>query len=881
MTNSNISETPLFAEVAIPAHVTQTYTYHVPKAFLPLAQRGCRVAVPFGRKMQIGYVVALHDTLEGELAPEALKDIEAWLDETPVISEEILELSQWVADYYYAPWGEVLKAALPTGLDTSLQTWVTATEAGRKLAVSRQQSAVSGQPEESHKSIPVETGMLFPESDDQNPKPNTQNPAKQLTKHKFLFWLVEIGGDSPLDAAPPEYSSNRAKAIARELEQNGLVKIQQRIGRQRVQPKRQTAVRWGSSQQSAVSSQQEEKNSAPSTQHPSLISHPSLQQQRVFEVMETVTEAIAFTELTTKADVSPSVIHTLEKKGVLEVFVREIRRDPLAYLKSLPDAESVTLNAGQAVAYEAILDAVAGGRFASFLLQGITGSGKTEVYLTAMQAVVERGQSALMLVPEIGLTPMFSRRLSQKFGALVAVLHSSLSPGERLDEWERIRDGQARVVIGTRSAIFAPLVDLGLIIIDEEHDGSYKQSESVPHYHARDTAIVRASRVGCPIVLGSATPAIESAQNAQAGKYVHLTLTERFGGRSLPDVTLVDMREVFKRHKRSQFISDELSTAIQETCSQREQVMILLNRRGFASFMLCRSCGLTSDCPNCDVTLTYHKADRRLSCHYCNHHTPVPENCPNCNGRYINYVGEGTEQLEERLRELFPHLKIARLDRDVTRRRGVFERVLGEFASGGIDILVGTQMIAKGHDFPNVTLVCVVSVDAGLAVPDFRSAERTFQLLAQVAGRAGRGDRPGRVLIQTYHPEHYALGAAREQDYERFFREEISYRRALYYPPFSVLANVVVRHTDLTQASGLADRFAQYLRGAAKAEPSTRILGPAPAPMSKLRGEYRFQILVKARKRQNIRDVFDLSFAKLTDAERRNVFVEIDPVDLM
>ncbi len=879
MTDSPLSHPPLFAEIAIPAYVTQTYTYRVPDAFIPLAQRGCRVAVPFGRKMQIGYVVALHDTLEGELAPASLKDIEAWLDETPVVAEEILELTHWVADYYYAPWGEVLKAALPTGLDTSLQTLVTATEAGRKLAVSSQPSAVSGQPPAASRQpslVEVDGGEHT-----QHPAPSTQHLPKALTKHKFLFWLVEAGGESPLDAAPSEYSANRAKAIARELEKDGLVTIQQRVGRQRIQPKRQTAVRWNSSQQSVVSSQQEEKNSALRTQHSALIQNPSPQQQRVFEVMETVTEAIAFTELTTKADVSPSVIHTLEKKGVLEVFVREIRRDPLAYLKLLPQAEAITLNAGQQAAYETILEAVSAKKFGSFLLQGVTGSGKTEVYLSVMQSVVERGQSALMLVPEIGLTPMFSRRLSQKFGSLVAVLHSSLSPGERLDEWERIRDGQARVVIGTRSAIFAPLVDLGLIIIDEEHDGSYKQTESMPHYHARDTAIVRASRAGCTIVLGSATPAIESAQNARAGKYVHLTLSERFGGRSLPDVTLVDMREVFKRHKRTQFVSDELVTAIQNTCDQREQAMILLNRRGFASFMLCRSCGLTSDCPNCDVTLTYHKADRRLSCHYCNHHTPVPELCPNCNGRYINYIGEGTEQLEERFKELFPQLRIARLDRDVTRRRGVFERVLGEFASGGIDVLVGTQMIAKGHDFPNVTLVGVVSVDAGLAVPDFRSAERTFQLLAQVAGRAGRGDRPGRVLIQTYHPEHYALGSAREQDYNRFFNEEIGYRRALYYPPFSVLANVVVRHTDLTQASALAERFAQLLRGAAKEEPSTRILGPAPAPMAKLRGEYRFQILVKARKRQNIRDAFDLSFARLTDGERRNVFVEIDPVDLM
>jgi primosomal protein N' (replication factor Y) (superfamily II helicase) len=829
-TSSPATRKELFAEVAIPAHVPQTYSYRIPPSFHAVAQRGCRVAVPLRRQLQIGYVVALHDAPASEASADAVRDVEEWLDETPIFSQEILDLTQWVADYYYAPWGETLKAALPTGLETAVQTWISLTDAGRETAA-RIQPALFG-------------------------------VRNSTAKQDVLLWLAESGGEAATEAAPPERSPARLRALMREMEREGLVAITQRTGRRRVPPKRQTAVRLVPVAEGET---------------PKLTDA----QRRALETLRHFGEPTAFTELTEAADVSPSVVHALEKKGLAEVFVREVRRDPLANLRAHGGDDDVTLNAEQAAAHAAIADAGERGDYACFLLQGVTGSGKTEVYLAAMQSVLERGFSALMLVPEIGLTPMLSRKLARRFGDLVAILHSSLSPGERLDEWERIRNGQARVVIGTRSAVFAPLGNLGLIIIDEEHDGSYKQSESLPHYHARDTAIVRASRLKCPIVLGSATPAIETAQNAAAQKYVTLELKERFGGRALAEVALIDMREVFKRHKKQRFLSDELQTALAETCARGEQAMVLLNRRGFSSFLLCRSCGFTAQCPNCDVTLTFHKAERRLTCHYCNHHAPVPETCANCGGGYIHYVGEGTEQLEEKLREAFPSLRIARLDRDTTRRRGVFDRVLSEFAAGGIDILVGTQMIAKGHDFPNVTLVGVVSVDAGLGMPDFRSAERTFQLLAQVAGRAGRGDRTGRVLIQTYHPEHYVLRYAREQDYAQFFREEITYRRLMYYPPFSVLANVIIRHAEAAQAAALADRLRRRLQESAKMATTTRILGPAPAPMAKLKTEYRYQILIKARRRQNIRDILDLAFAALDDGARRNIFVEIDPTDLM
>jgi primosomal protein N' (replication factor Y) len=476
---------------------------------------------------------------------------------------------------------------------------------------------------------------------------------------------------------------------------------------------------------------------------------------------------------------------------------------------------------------------------------------------------------------------MFSRRLLAHFGEAVAILHSSLSDGERIDEWRRIREGEARVVIGTRSAVLAPLENLGLVIVDEEHDTSYKQDES-PRYSARDTAIVRGLNAGAVVVLGSATPSLETFHNAQTGKYRYLRLPDRYRERPLAVVETIDMREVFRRHGKQQSLSDEMKTAITDTFSKGEQAIILLNKRGFSAFLLCRSCGTAIHCPNCDVTLTYHRHDASLQCHYCNYIRPVPNACPACDGTYIYYIGEGTEQIEARLCELFPQMNIRRLDRDTTRRRGSFEHTIMEFAAGAIDLLVGTQMIAKGHDFPNVTLVGVVSVDVGLSLPDFRSAERTFQLLTQVAGRAGRGDRPGRVLIQSYHPEHYALVCAKSQDYEGFYKREIGFRKAMHYPPFAALINILVHDKDRERASETATLVAKELREAAS-DGRVRVLGPAPAPLSKLKGEYRFQVLIKTTSRKLAREALDLAMERAikAGAPSRSINIEVDPMNLM
>ncbi|MDT5296703.1 MAG: hypothetical protein QOJ76_3583, partial [Acidobacteriota bacterium] len=450
-------------------------------------------------------------------------------------------------------------------------------------------------------------------------------------------------------------------------------------------------------------------------------------------------------------------------------------------------------------------------------------------------------------------------------------------------EWGRLKRGEARVVIGTRSAVFAPIGDLGVIIVDEEHEASYRQQES-PYYNGRDTAVMRALKEHAVVVLGSATPSLESFQNARQGKYRYLRLPSRIANRAMARAEIVDMREVFRGGGgKPTVFSPDLLTAIEETHARGEQSIILLNRRGYSSFVLCRSCGERITCRNCDVTLTFHRSERSLVCHYCNLRERPPEACPTCRGPFIFFVGEGTEQIEEILRARFPTLRIARLDRDTTARRSTYEQAILSFAAGELDMLVGTQMIAKGHDFPNVTLVGVVSVDAGLALPDFRAAERAFQLITQVAGRAGRGDLPGRVLIQTYHPHHYALRHACAQDYDAFFDEEINYRRNLSYPPFVALASLLVHGDDLTRVQTTAAALRAALDDA-NTERGCRVLGPAPAPLARLRGEHRIQILLKSRNRPRLRTLIEMALGAAEGeqgCDLGSVNVEIDPVNLM
>ena len=598
-------------------------------------------------------------------------------------------------------------------------------------------------------------------------------------------------------------------------------------------------------------------------------------QARVVKMLEQ-SGAMSLQTLCDLADVGASTVSSLAKKSVVEIYDEAVRRDPLAHTASLKP-EAFTLTQAQAGILHEIEQQIARGTYGAFLLHGVTGSGKTEVYIRAMRNALDLGRSSMMLVPEIALTPVFSRRLRAEFGDKVAIFHSSLQKGERFDEWTRVKNGDARIVIGTRSAVFAPVQNLGLIVVDEEHESSYRQQES-PYYNARDTAIVRAQKESATVVLGSATPSLESFYNARHGKYGLLALPERVGARPMANATIVDMRNVFARHGKPRVFSDELLEAIRETHARQEQSIIMLNRRGYSRFILCRSCGETIQCPNCDVTLTYHRSERVIVCHYCNHRQAVPRVCPSCEKKYIYYVGEGTEQLEEMLTQFFPALRVARIDRDTTARRKVFEKSLTDFSTGEIDTLVGTQMLAKGHDFPNVTLVGVVSVDAGLALPDFRSAERTFQLITQVAGRAGRGDRPGKVLIQTYHPYHYALRHACAQDYEGFYNEEINYRKNHSYPPFVALASLLVHGPDLGRVRADSLELRKQL-DLANEDRKCRILGPAPAPLARLKNEHRYQLLIKSRSRKHVREIADAALKSVTNL--RSVNLEIDPVSIM
>jgi primosomal protein N' (replication factor Y) len=602
-------------------------------------------------------------------------------------------------------------------------------------------------------------------------------------------------------------------------------------------------------------------------------------QLRIIEALKT-SESIALPDLLAKTNAGSSSVETLRKRQIVEVYQERLRRDPLSDATSEPHEDYQLTEDQQKVLAEVDQPLRARG-FAAFLLHGVTGSGKTEVYIRAMRVAVSLGRSALMLVPEIALTPVFSRRLKMHFGDRVAIFHSSLSRGERFDEWTRVRNGEARIVIGTRSAVFAPIKDLGLVIVDEEHESTYRQQDS-PHYNGRDTAIVRAQKESAVVILGSATPTLESFHNASTGKYRYLQLPNRLGNRPMAVAEIVDMREVFARHQKPKIFSDELLQAIAETHEKQEQSIILLNRRGYSSFVLCRSCGESVQCPNCDVTLTYHRSERLIICHYCNHREAAPQQCPACAGKFIYYVGEGTQQIEEQLKTLFPALRIARIDRDTASRRGAFETSLLAFGKGEIDMLVGTQILAKGHDFPNVTLVGVVSVDAGMALPDFRAAERTFQLLTQVAGRAGRGSRPGKVLIQTYHPYHYALRHASAQDYSGFYQEEIRHRQNHTYPPFVALASLLAHGPDLVRVRSDALELRQEL-DRANGERAARILGPAPAPLGRLKGEFRVQLLMKCRNRRELRRIIDEALKALAERKinLRSINVEIDPVSIM
>jgi primosomal protein N' (replication factor Y) len=822
-------------DVAVMAAIRHPLTYRFPPSW-PVST-GQRVLVPLATRKATGIVLGPTSKLApGIEVREALRA----LDPEPVLSAELVRLGLWISDYYLAPPGEVFRAMLPLRQETRRARRVYLTEEGRQ----RLHELAASLSEESNKN---------------------QDAA-------LLAYLDRRPGAS-LEILQRKF----ADAYARALEQKWVTVEEVKKERTRRQV---FAVRLA----------------GPLPEHPPRLSPVA---KRIIEVLEQQGPAEDHRPLLEAARAQLANLRKLGQAGLIELseagrhgasFTLREREAP-ATVGETPaprwqaPGDMTTppqLTPAQSAVLADLLPRLDSGGFGVVLLHGVTGSGKTEIYLHLIAHCLERGRSALMLVPEIALTPAMQSLFFARFGEQVALLHSGLTERERDDAWWRVRRGQAKVVLGTRSAVFAPLADLGAVIVDEEHDSSYKQDET-PRYHGRDVAVVRAQFAGALALLGSATPSLESYWNAREGKYHLLKLEERIGGRKLAAVEVVDMRQEFRETHTQMPLSRKLKEEIEAQLRASAQTMLLLNRRGYSWFLLCRSCGQTQRCVNCSVSLTYHRREHRLSCHYCGYSTAVPSLCPACGSEYLHYVGEGTEKIEHKFAQLFPSARVARLDRDVARRRGEFVRVLDEFRRGKIDILVGTQLIAKGHDFPGVTLVGVLSVDIGLGLPDFRAAERTFQLVTQVAGRAGRGDAPGRVLVQTFYPEHYAIRLAAEQNYSGFFSKEMGFRRMMHYPPITALANIVARHEKLERAAQVAKEIGDFFTKVEAQFPGIKILGPGPAPLAKVERRYRIQFLLKSNSRANLHALLKQLVHHSTQAatQPREVMIDVDPVNIM
>ena len=832
--------TSAFCNVALAVPLRTTFTYAIPEALRGTVQLGSRVLVPFRKKAMVGVVV---EFAESAPAGTKIREISRVLDLVPALTPKLIELAQWIAGYYLAPIGEVFRAMLPPLTELKSQRQILLTDAGRDATES-----LSGG-ELSYGLTAAEATFL----------------AKLRTKKGALALgpLAKLGVD--------------AVALQR-LQRRGLIEIREiTSGRKR---KTQRVIVWKGRDPALAESlvkESEEKDTAEmeSTQR-------KRKEERVRKLLETERGPLPLPQLLKLAKVTRTLIERMLRDGLLESWEEPIdpAEDPFDAGYTPPAHE---LNADQESVLKAIRARFELGEFGVQLLHGVTGSGKTEVYLRAVQETLARGKTAIVLVPEIALTLWIGRQCRAWFGAKfegVAVLHSALSDVERAREWWRVRNGEARVVVGTRSAIFAPLENVGLIIVDEEQENSYKQEET-PRYHGRDVAIVRAKMEGALALLGSATPSMETYHHARNGKYELLALASRVAERSLASVEIVDLREEFQQTHQTSPISAKLHAGIQECLANGTQALVLINRRGYSWSVLCRSCGASVQCANCSISMTHHKQRNRLECHYCGSIQQIPKQCPKCQSKYVYFFGEGSEHLEERLRKEFPGARIARLDRDTARTKRQYQETLGAFAAGALDILVGTQMLAKGHDFQRVTLAGVVSADSSLSLPDFRAAERTFQLLTQVAGRAGRGELAGRVLIQTFYPEHYAIQDAVKQDYVSFFERELHFRRMMAYPPFTSLANVIVRDTSLEKAIRWSRQLSEYF--SPHDDKGVRILGPATAPLARLKKEYRFQFLLKSPRRSVLTRLLGGAMAYCDGKEipQTAVLVDMDPLSLL
>jgi primosomal protein N' (replication factor Y) len=810
-----------FCDVALPVPLDMAFTYKIAEQ-QPVV--GGRVLVPFRNQRISGVVTALHD-----LAPSMqAKSVIQVLDSEPVLDEGLMKLGQWISQYYLAPIGDVFRGMLPLAAEIKKAKLYRITEVGYEALHA---SATAGSSRRSKQDIDT-----------------------QMIEYAVLDYLSMSQSEAALEGTIRSATGANRQVL-------DLLLSKKWIAREDVSSVRDA-------QRTVQVAVLKEVNGKLNENQQKIVAFLQEQAGR------------AFVEKIRTLDLPRTTLQTLVKRGIVELVEEQAEFSVSSMKKRGLSHLDFIFNAEQKGALATIQRSVEENKFSVSLLHGVTGSGKTAVYLAAMQSVLEQGRAAILLVPEIGLTPAAAANLHQVFGDEVAILHSALSADERAEQWHRIRRGDARIVVGTRSAVFAPVEKLALIVVDEEHDSSYKQEET-PRYNGRDVAVVRGKFTNSAVVLASATPAIESYHNAEVGKYRLIELKERVERRPLPEVELVDMRSEFQQTGEDQIFSRQLIQEVTDRLDRGEQAMVLLNRRGYSSVVLCRACGETLQCKNCTIAMTFHKAAHRMECHYCAYRQTVPKRCTACNSEHIFFLGTGSEKVEERLHAAFPQARIGRLDRDTVRNRHDFERVLNQFHAGEINLLVGTQMIAKGHDVHGVTLVGVVGADYALGFPDFRAAERTFQLLTQVAGRAGRGETPGKVVLQTYHPDHYAIQFAQQHDYAGFFEKEVRFRKWMHYPPFSSLANVLVRSDKLEQALRWTGQLGKWFESTRNE--GVRVLGPSAAPIMRLKRDYRYHFILKAASREKLNASLRrmLGFADGEKIPRTNVIVDVDALSLL
>ena len=809
-----------YAEVSVnsPAAQRRTFSYSIPAGLSVSA--GQAVWVPFGAKTLQGIVLELSPCP----AVEETRDILDVIEPYPVLSPAHIMLARWISEYYLSPLFDAVALMLPPGFERQPLTRIAAAQ-----------------------------------------NKNGHDSSSLSPDQRQVFNLVREQNEINLKELEKRLGKKKAQIAVSRLVKQGLVVRKYELEPARIKPRKVPYIC------SSLTAGEAREMIA------KLREKRALKQAALLEFLAQQTETVLLTEARKKTRCAKSVVDTLVSQGLVTIRQVEVRREPISYRQITP-SYPLKLTAAQEIALKAIKDALHGEKTNSnvFLLHGVTGSGKTEVYLQALAETVKLGKRGIVLVPEIALTPQTVERFASRFPKRVAVLHSKLSPGEQFDEWHRIRNGEVDVVIGPRSATFAPQPDLGLIVIDEEHEWTYKQSDKSPRYHTRAAAIKLAALTGAVVVLGSATPGVETFYRAQKGSYQLLQLPERVvpaEGSALPGVEIIDLREELKAGNRSIF-SRSLSQATTKAVLEREQVILFLNRRGGATSVQCRHCGFVMRCRRCEVTLTHHFAQNALVCHQCNYKTPVPQSCPRCTSRQIKFLGIGTQKLEQEASFTFPTARLMRWDSDVTREKGSHEKLLNQFRNHQADILIGTQMVTKGLDIPSVTLVGVVSADISLNLPDFRAGERTFQLLSQVAGRAGRGTSGGQVIIQTFAPEHYAVRAAAKHDYAAFYEQEIVYRRQLNNPPFTQLAQLTYHHTNDAVCQREAERMGNRLTEERDAKGITdlSLIGPAPAFIHRLRGRFRWQIILRGSQLSSF--LSHVSFPQ-------GWAIDIDPVNLL